>query len=165
MRYIYMSINHQLKSCLFDFLSNRTFSGYEFKDLRNLFISCYPEFSSKKYYSKIYQNVRELASLGLILVDTATCTYKYTSNYTRTEFLTFRDNNASDQIKGKLLLEYDRVLLTLDQLRNELHIYELYLDKFPLLAEIIRKLISKKRNEINLLECEKQAITNLLEAC
>ena len=52
-----MSTNHQLKNCLFDFLSNRTFSGYEFKDLRALFISDYPEFSAKKYYGKIYQLV------------------------------------------------------------------------------------------------------------
>lgn len=160
-----MSTNHQLKNCLFDFLSNRTFSGYEFKDLRNLFISCYPEFSSKKYYSKIYQSVRELSSLGFILVDTATCTYKYTSNYTRTELLNFRNNSESDQIKAKLLLESERVLGTIDQLRSELHIYETYLNKFPLLSEIILNLMNKKENEIQLLKSELNAIKNLIEAC
>ena len=67
-----MSTNHQLKNCLFDFLSNRTFSGYEFKDLRTLFISQYPEFSAKKYYAKIYQTIRELASINLISIDILT---------------------------------------------------------------------------------------------
>lgn len=160
-----MSTNHQLKNCLFDFLSDRTFSGYEFKDLRSLFIFFYPEFSSKRYYSKIYQCIRELVSSKLILADTSTCTYKYTSNYTRSELLDFKESNDSDHIKSKLLLEYDRVFISIDQLRNELHIYELYLDKFPVLSEIIKEFISKKRNEINFLECEIQAIKALLDAC
>lgn len=160
-----MSTNHQLKNCLFDFLSDRTFSGYEFKDIRGLFIYFHPEFSSKKYYSKIYQCVRELVSSKLILADTSTCTYKYTSNYTRSELLNFKALNESNQIKGKLLLEYDRVFSNMDQLRNELHIYESYLDKFPVLSEIIQKFINKKRNEISLLQCEMQAINSLLEAC
>lgn len=160
-----MSTNHQLKSSLFNFLSNRTFSGYEFKDLRGLFISDYPQFSSRKYYSKIYQAIRELASVGLILIDMRSCTYKYSSNYSRNDFLYFIENNESNEIKSKLLLEYDRVVTTLDQLHNELNIYQIYLNKFPLLSEIIKKFISKKRNEINLLKCEKQAINNLIEAC
>ncbi|MFW1967672.1 hypothetical protein XA39_02620 [Acinetobacter tandoii] len=160
-----MSTNHQLKSCLFDFLSDRTFSGYEFKDLRGLFILFYPEFSSKRYYSKIYQYVRELVSLKLILADTSSCTYKYSSNYTRSELLDFRESNDSDHVKSKLLVEYDRVLKSIDSLRNELHIYELYLEKFPVLSESIMKFISKKQKEINFLECEIQAIKTLLEAC
>lgn len=160
-----MSKNHQLKSCLFDFLSNTTFSGYEFKDLRALFINYYPQFSSRKYYSKIYQAIRELAAVGLILIDMRSCTYKYSSNYSRSDFLYFMENNESNEIKNKLLLEYDRVITTLDHLHNELNIYQIYLDKFPVLSEIIKKFISKKRNEINLLECEKKAINNLIEAC
>lgn len=160
-----MSTNYPLKNSLFDFLSGRTFSGYEFKDIRGLFIFFYPEYSSKKYYSKIYQLVRELVSLKLVLADKSTCTYKYTSNYTRAELLNFKESNESDQIKTKLLLEYDRVFTRIDQLRNELHIYKLYLDKFPVLSEIITKFISKKRNEINFLECEIQTINTLLEAC
>lgn len=163
--YIYMSTNHQLKNCLFDFLSDRTFSGYEFKDLRNLFISFYPEFSSKRYYSKIYQCVRELVSSKLILADTSTCTYKYTSNYTRIELLNLKESNGSDHIKSKLLSEYDRVFTSINQLRNELYIYESYLDKFPVLSEIIMKFISNKQNEIMFLEYEIQAINHLLEAC
>ena len=87
MWYVNMSTNHQLKNCLFDFLSNRTFTGYEFKDLRTLFINDYPEFSAKKHYAKIYQITRELASIGLILIDSRTCTYKYSSNYERVEIL------------------------------------------------------------------------------
>lgn len=160
-----MSTNHQLKNCLFDFLSDRTFSGYEFKDLRSQFIFFYPEFSSKRYYSKIYQCVRELVSSKLILADTSTCTYKYTSNYTRIELLNLKESDDSYQIKSKLLLEYDRVFTNIDQLRNELYVYELYLDKFPVLSEIIMKCISNKKKEIMFLECEIQAINHLLEAC
>lgn len=160
-----MSTNHQLKSCLFDFLSDRTFSGFEFKDLRGLFIFFYPEFSSKRYYSKIYRFVRELVSLKLILADTSTCTYKYSSNYTRSELLNFKESNDSNHVKSKLVIEYDRVLKSIDRLRNELHIYELYLDKFPALSESIMKFITKKQKEMSLLECEIQAIKTLLEAC
>ncbi|MEQ1304441.1 hypothetical protein ABLB95_10915 [Acinetobacter radioresistens] len=160
-----MSINQKLKNCFFDFLSNKTFSGYEFKDLRQLFITCYPEFSSKKYYSKIYQVVRELAALGLILIDKATCTYKYTSNYTQTGFLNRVDINETMQVKSQLLLEYDRVLIAIDNLHNEITIYQSYLDRFPLLTEIILNFISKRKNEIDLLQCEIQAINHLLEAC
>ena len=160
-----MSTNHQLKNCLFDFLSDRTFSDYEFKDLRGLFIFFYPEFSSKRYYAKIYQFIRELVSVDLILADTSTCTYKYSSNYTRSELQNFRKSNDSDHVKSKLLVEYDKVLKSIDHLRNELHIYELYLDKFPVLSESIMKFIIKKQKEMSLLECEIQAIKTLLEAC
>ena len=106
-----MSTNHQLKNCLFDFLSNRTFSGYEFKDLRTLFINHYPEFSAKKHYAKIYQITRELATIGLILIDSRTCTYKYSSNYERVEILNLISiNESNNDIKMSLALENDRVL-------------------------------------------------------
>jgi len=161
-----MSTNHQLKNCLFDFLSNRTFTGYEFKDLRTLFINHYPEFSAKKYYAKIYQIIRELATIGLILIDSRTCTYKYSSNYERIELLSLISiNESNSDIKMSLALENDRVLAEITRISNELSIYQRYLKQFPLLSEIIHDLIKVKKKEICLLKCELVAVKNMIEAC
>lgn len=161
-----MSTNHQLKNCLFDFLSNRTFSGYEFKDLRTLFISQYPEFSAKKYYAKIYQIIRELALLNLILIDSRSCTYKYSSNYERIDILDLiAMNEFNSDIKTDLALESDRVITEIKKINNELSIYQRYLQRFPTLSEIIRNLIKIKENEIGLLKCELTARKNMIEAC
>lgn len=166
MRYIYMSTNHQLKNCLFDFLSNRTFTGYEFKDLRTLFINDYPEFSAKKHYAKIYQITRELATIGLILIDSRTCTYKYSSNYERVEILNLISiDEANIDIKMSLALENDRVLAEIKEISNELSIYQRYLKRFPSLSEIIHNLIKMKNKEICLLKCELAAVKNMIEAC
>lgn len=166
MRYINMSTNHQLKNCLFDFLSNRTFTGYEFKDLRTLFINHYPEFSAKKYYAKIYQIIRELATIGLILIDSRTCTYKYSSNYERIELLNLITiNESNNDIKMSLALENDRVLAEITRISNELFIYQRYLKQFPSLSEIINDLIKVKKKEIYLLKCELVAVKNMIEAC
>lgn len=166
MRYINMSTNHQLKNCLFDFLSNRTFTGYEFKDLRTLFINHYPEFSAKKYYAKIYQIIRELATIGLILIDSRTCTYKYSSNYERIELLNLITiNESNNDIKMSLALENDRVLAEITRISNELFIYQRYLKQFPSLSEIINDFIKVKKKEIYLLKCELVAVKNMIEAC
>ena len=161
-----MSTNHQLKNCLFDFLSNRTFSGYEFKDLRTLFISQYPEFSAKKYYAKIYQIIRELASVNLILIDSRSCTYKYSSNYQSIDILDLiAMNEFISDIKTDLALESDRVISEIKKINNELSIYQSYLQRFPTLSEIIRNLVKIKEKEIGLLNCELIAIKNMIEAC
>lgn len=161
-----MSTNHQLKNCLFDFLSNRTFSGYEFKDLRTLFIRQYPEFSAKKYYAKIYQTIRELASVNLILMDSRSCTYKYSSNYEHIDILNLiAINEFNTNIKYDLALESDRVISEIKKINNELSIYQSYLQRFPTLSEIIRNLVKIKEKEIGLLKCELTAIKNMIEAC
>lgn len=161
-----MSTNHQLKNCLFDFLSNRTFSGYEFKDLRTLFISHHPEFSAKKYYAKIYQIIRELASINLILIDSRSCTYRYSSNYERTDILELKAMyEFKNGIKTNLALESYRVITEIKKINNELSIYQSYLRRFPKLSEIIRNLIKIKEKEIGLLKCELAAIKNMIEAC
>jgi hypothetical protein len=161
-----MSTNHQLKNCLFDFLSNRTFSGYEFKDLRTLFISQYPEFSAKKYYAKIYQIIRELASINLILIDSRSCTYKYSSNYEHIDILDLiAVNEFNSNIKTDLALESDRVINEIKKITNELSIYQRYLQRFPTLSEIVQNLVKIKEKEIGLLKCELTAIKNMIEAC
>jgi len=161
-----MSTNHQLKNCLFDFLSNRTFSGYEFKDLRTLFISQYPEFSAKKYYAKIYQIIRELASINLILIDSRSCTYKYSSNYEHLDILDLITvNEFNSDIKTDLALESDRVVSEIKKITNELSIYQRYLQRLPTLSEIVQNLVKIKEKEIGLLKCELTAIKNMIEAC
>lgn len=163
MRYIYMSINHQLKNCLFEFLSNRTFSGYEFKDLRTLFITNYPEFSSKKYYAKIYNAVRELASLGLILIDMRTCTYKYTSNYERANLDYLIQVENTEQILVSLQKEYEKVQNEIVEAKNQVSIYQKYLVRFPILSDVISQKIGEMTSNINLLYSEKKALETLID--
>ncbi|MCX0339450.1 hypothetical protein [Acinetobacter radioresistens] len=160
-----MCLNQKLKYCLFEFLSNRTFSGYEFKDIRQTFISSYPEYRAKKFYSKIYQAIRELVDLKLILVDMRTCTYKYTSNYSRGRLLALIDHNESINVENCLTNEYRRVIECLSGLQQELNIYSIYLKKFPMLSELIANIINKKEAEIQLLKYELNAIKSLIEAC
>lgn len=75
--------NQTLKSCWVNFLSKIYFKSKEFKYIKMKFISAYPQFSEKWLYQKIYQAFREVQSEGLMLVDTSTYTYKYTSVCTR----------------------------------------------------------------------------------
>lgn len=161
--YTYMSINHQLKNCLFDFLSNETFSGYEFKDLRRLFITSYPEFSSKKYYAKIYQSIRELVSLGLILIDMRTCTYKYTSNYGRANLQHLIQVKSRENILISLTSEYEKVLYEIVESKNHISIYKKYLAKFPMLSDIIPQKLKEMTSNINLLYSEKKALETLID--
>lgn len=158
-----MSTNHQLKNCLFEFLSNRTFSGYEFKDLRILFITNYPEFSSKKYYAKIYNAIRELASLGLILIDMRTCTYKYTSNYERNNLHYLIQVESIDQILVSLKNEYEKVQSEIIETKNRVSIFQKYLSKFPILAEVISQKIEEMTSNLNLLYSEKKALETLID--
>lgn len=159
-----MSINHQLKNCLFNFLSNKTFTSYEFKDLRVTFINCYPEFSSKRYYAKIYQLIRELASAGLILIDSRNCTYKYSSNYSKDELSELILPDQISQIQNSLNIEQNRVIKSMEIVNTELSIYQLYLAKFPALTEVIIGFINKKEKEMNFLQCELNALKTLIEA-
>ncbi|MGQ1231200.1 hypothetical protein ACT4Y7_13615 [Acinetobacter baumannii] len=158
-----MSTNHQLKNCLFEFLSNRTFSGYEFKDLRMLFITNYPEFSSKKYYAKIYNVIRELASLALILIDMRTCTYKYTSNYERANLHYLIQVESIEQILVSLKKEYEKVQNEIMEAKNRVSIYQKYLARFPILSEVISQKIEEMTLNLNLLYSEKKALETLID--
>ena len=141
-------------------------SGYEFKDLRTLFINQYPEFSAKKYYAKIYQIIRELALINLILIDSRSCTYKYSSNYERIDILDLiAINEFNCDIKTDLAFESDRVISEIKKINNELSIYQSYLQRFPSHSKIIRNLVKTKEKEIGLLKCELTAIKNMIEAC
>ena len=158
-----MQDTHQLKNCLFGFLSNMSFTSYEFKDLRLSFIHCYPEFSSKKYYSKIYLIIRELTNFGMILVDRKGCTYKYTSNYSKAEILSFISFDTSASIRQILLLEHNNVLDNIELLDNEINAYYSYSEKFPIILDAINILINKKKKELIILRAELNALKNILE--
>lgn len=158
-----MSTNHQLKNCLFDFLSDRVFSGYEFKDLRALFISHYPEFATKKYYGKIYQVIRELANLGFISIDSSNCTYKYSSNYLKNELLDLLDDEITT-VKTVLNTEHSQVMDRLSSLQYELCIYRGYLKKFPALQSLIFDHIAKIESQVKLLNYELKVLETLLKA-
>ncbi len=157
-----MSLNHQLRNCLFGFLSNKKFSSYEFKDIRHTFIRVYPEYSSKKFYPKIYLAIRELAEIGLIIIDKKACTYKYSSNYSKDELLNLIASDVTIQIKNTLLEEHKRVIENIDLLGNELTVYQLYLTKFPVLSGVISELVSEKNKELNFLKCALSALKNIM---
>lgn len=158
-----MQDTHQLKNCLFGFLSNMSFTSYEFKDLRQSFIQNYPEFSAKKYYSKIYLIIRELGESGMILVDRKNCTYRYTSNYSKEEILNFALPDTNELIQQNLLIEHHSVLAHIELLDNEICAYYLYSGQFPVIADAIDKLINKKKKELILLKAKLNAIKNILE--
>lgn len=159
-----MNINHQLKYILFDFLSNQTFSDYEFKDIRLAFIIYNPEYRSKMFYAKIYRIIRELVELKLILMDTSTGTYKYSSNYSKINLLDLITHQKSIEVENCLAVEYSRVIESISELCQELSIYRVYLNKFPMCSELISSFINKKESEIHLLKCELKALKSLLEA-
>lgn len=158
-----MQDTHQLKNCLFGFLSNMSFTSYEFKDLRQSFIHYYPEFSAKKYYSKIYLTIRELGNLGMILVDQKNCTYKYTSNYSKEEILNFISLDATESIRHNLLIEHNKVLDSIELLNSEINIYYTYSKKFPAISDAIDNLINKKKKEMILFKAELNVLKNILE--
>lgn len=158
-----MQDTHLLKNFLFGFLSNMSFTSYEFKDLRQSFIQNYPEFSAKKYYSKIYLIIRELGESGMILVDRKNCTYRYTSNYSKEEILNFVLTDTNELIQQNLLIEHNSVLDHIELLDNEICAYYSYSGQFPVIAEAIDKLINKKKKELILLKAKLNAIKNILE--
>lgn len=158
-----MQDTHQLKNCLFGFLSNTSFISYEFKDLRKSFIRYYPEFSAKKYYSKIYLIIRELGESGVILVDRKNCTYRYTSNYSKEEILNFISLDTNELIRKNLLIEHNNVLDNIELLHNEINAYYSYSGKFPIISDAIGTLIKNKKKELILLRAELNALKNILE--
>lgn len=160
-----MHINHKLKYCLFDFLSKKAFSGYEFKDIRLIFISSYPEYRDKSFYSKIYQAVRELVDLKLISVDMRKCTYKYSSDYSKADLLDLIHHNESINVENCFANEYKRVIESFSGLQQELNIYRIDLKKLLMFSELIASIINKKEAEIQLLQYELNALKSLIEAC
>lgn len=158
-----MQDTHQLKNCLFGFLSNMSFTSYEFKDLRQSFIQYYPEFSAKKYYSKIYLIIRELGESGMILVDRKNCTYRYTSNYSKEEILNFSSLDTNELIRKNLLIEHNNVLDNIELLHNEINAYYSYSGKFPIISDAIGTLIKNKKKELILLRAELNALKNILD--
>lgn len=158
-----MQDTHQLKNCLFGFLSNMSFTSYEFKDLRQSFIQNHPEFSAKKYYSKIYLIIRELGESGMILVDRKNCTYRYTSNYSKEEILNFSSLDTNELIRKNLLIEHNNVLDNIELLHNEINAYYSYSGKFPIISDAIGTLIKNKKKELILLRAELNALKNILE--
>lgn len=160
-----MNINQKLRHCLFDFLSKKAFSGYEFKDIRLIFITSYPEYRNKSFYSKIYQAVRGLVDLKLISVDMRKCIHKYSSDYSKADLLDLINHNESIHIGNCFANEYKRVIESFSGLQQELNIYHIDLKKLPMFSELIANIINKKEAEIQLLKYELNALKSLIEAC
>ncbi|MFW1985867.1 hypothetical protein ACG94M_21520 [Acinetobacter guillouiae] len=73
-------------------------------------------------------------------------------------------NAFNCDIKTALAIESDRVISEIKKINNEISIYQIYLQRFPTLSEIIRNLVKIKEKEIGLLKCELTAIKNMIEA-
>lgn len=50
------------------------------------------------------------------------------------------------------------------QLHQELHIYKIYLKKFPTISELIMRVVKKKEAEIQCLKSELNVLRSLIEA-
>lgn len=156
-----MSMNYELKINLFNFLSNKTFSDYEFKQVRLNFIDAYPQYESKKYYQNIYSYFIELVDLGLVLKNDQGCTYKYTSNYSKMDIVSLINFH-----KSKMANEEESLCKKNNLNDNNLSLSSQFdiqgITDFPILSDLMIKLINKKETELNLLKNELFILKNLI---
>lgn len=94
-----------------------------------------------------------------------TCTYKYSSNYLKNDLLDLISYEESVNVENCLTNECNRINNCLSGLYQELHIYKIYLKRFPILTELIMKVINRKEAEIQSLKCELNVLRSLIEAC
>ncbi|WP_180008083.1 hypothetical protein [Acinetobacter sp. YH16057] len=149
-----MSINYELKISFFNFLSNKTFSEYEFKHIRSNFINKYPKYEPKKFYQNIYSYFMELVNLGLVQKNDQGCTYKYSSSYSKIDMLSlinFHKSKMENEVNEE---KYKKTLLNDNSILSKQE-YEMQdIADFPILSDLIIGLISKKEAELSILKNE-----------
>ena len=154
-----MNTSNRLKQNFFKFLSNQEFNKCEFKDIRNSFIHDYPEFSSKKYYAKIYQILRELEKNSLFLIDKNGCTYKYSSIENQKKHLEmvygFDEENA---LKQQLLMDFHKVNCRVHRINAEIEAFDKYINLYPKIQVKISSLKSERKQVLFKLQSELSAI-------
>lgn len=158
-----MSINQNPKYHLIVFLSKIQFSSYEFKDIRNHFVESYPEFSSKKYYSKIYQVIRELVAYGLIDMDDRTCTYKYSSNYNYDELLHIIPvSNIEKDLKKQLIEDFIDINEKVLKLTSEISAYNKYINLYPIIKDKIINCLEIRQRDLLEFETELNVLKKII---
>lgn len=157
-----MSINYELKISLFSFLSNKTFSEYEFKHIRFNFINAYPKYESKKFYQTIYSYFMELVDLDLVLKNDQGCTYKYSSNYSKMDIVSlinFHKSKMANEINEE---KYKKTPLDGNSLLSNRQYEMQEVADFPILSDLMIGLISKKEAELNILKNELTVLKSLI---
>lgn len=157
-----MSINYELKINLFNFLSNKTFSEYEFKHIRFNFINAYPQYESKKFYQNIYSYFMELVDLGLVLKNDKGYTYKYSSNYSKIDIVNLINFHKSKMANEGEEEKYKKIYLNDNRLSSNLQYDMQEVAEFPILSDLMIELISKKEAELNLLKNELGVLKGLI---
>lgn len=97
-------------------------------------------------------------------MDTRTCTYKYTSNYTKHDLDELLNLETFSDAKISLEHEYREVLKNIRNINNEIEVYKKYLTKFPVLSDIILIKLEEKKSALNYVYCEKSTLKTLIEA-
>lgn len=159
-----MSDNQILKQDFINFLETVRFQENEFKDIRSMFIEAHPQFESKKFYAKIHNIVRELHEAGLIYVDKSTCTYKYTSRYSRGDLINYL-MNESDSYSTQKQLPQNQVQLEEEvaKVNLKLEILLKYIRLYPLIVDKISHLATDTQSDLKNLHSEIRGLNDLVE--
>lgn len=147
--------NQTLKSFWINFLSVTYFKSKEFKYIKMKFISAHPQFRATWLYQKVYRAFREVQSTGLMLVDTSTHTYKYTSASILHGLKDELDRvSSSEVVKKQLYIDYERLKTEAGQLNCEIEILSRYIDLYPTINEKIVGFISDNNVSLKIIQSE-----------
>jgi len=158
-----MNITFRLKQDLLKYLSENTFQNSEFKDIYGGFIHCFPEFKSKKYYQKIYLIVRELGESHIMIIDRSGCTFKYSTNRDRKNFIAHSDIiYDKDSVQKKLLFDYHQANCKVHKIKAELETFHKYVALYPNIKNKVLTFTSDRDKKLLRLESELTAIDIIL---
>jgi hypothetical protein len=145
-------------------LSGQIFENCEFKEIHKAFILNYPEFKMKKYYGKIYQEVRELENYKLFIIDRTTNTYKYTSVVNTTKFEKLIDSLEEFEIvKNQLVSDYHQAQTEVHQIKSELNVFNKYIKLYPNIKSKISILAGERKSDLIRLESELSALDLIIQ--
>lgn len=158
-----MNITFRLKQNLLKYLSENTFENSEFKYIYGGFIQFFPEFKLKKYYQKIYIIIRELGESDLIIIDRSGCTFKYSTNRNRRNFIDHLEIiYDKDSVQKKLLFDYHQANSKVHKIKAELEIFHKYVALYPNIKNKISTFTSERNKNLLRLESELSAIDIIL---
>lgn len=159
-----MNWNNNLRPDLATFFCNFTFKNYEFKDIRNSFLSRYPQYSSKKSYTIIYNFVQTLANFGYITVDRKNPIFKYSYDYQKSNPSALLNEIRNESLKDQLVSNQIRLFEIKSKLETELSLYREKILEYPSIENKIKSLIIKNSKELNKINSEINILNKLREA-
>jgi len=159
-----MSLNNNLRPDLAIFFSNCIFKNYQFKEIRNCFLSRYPQYSSEKSYSIIYSFVQTLVNFGYITVDRKNSIFKYSYDYQKNNPSNLLKEIHNESLKDQLISNQIHLSEKELKLETELILYREKILEYPSMENKINKLIIKKLKELNKVKTEIIILQKLREA-